>query len=66
MLSVHSFDLAGLVSLQRFLSDISIWQLVATVLAVITIGIAVDYARILLLRAKMVRQHKISSHLPRY
>lgn len=54
MLSDQIFELVGLVGLQKLVTDISLWKVVATIISLGIIGIVVDYARMLLLRAKMV------------
>lgn len=56
MLSDQIFDLVGLVGLQKKLAaDISATQIFTILLALGIVAIAVDYARMLWLRAKMVR-----------
>lgn len=55
MLSDQIFDLVGLLGLQKKLvADISATQILTILLALGIVAIAVDYARMLWLRAKMV------------
>lgn len=60
MLSDQFYDLLGLVSLQRLLQDASTWKAATTLLALVLIGVIVDYARMLWLRSKMVRMRVAS------
>lgn len=57
MLSDQFYDLIGLVGLQKLLRDASLWQLITTTLALVLVGVVIDYARMLWLRAKMVGEH---------
>lgn len=58
MLSDQIFDLVGLVGLQKLVTDISAWKVLTTILTLGIVGIVVDYARMLMLRAKMVRNSR--------
>lgn len=60
MLSDQIFDLVGLVGLQKLATDISAWKILTTILTLGVVGIVLDYARMLLLRAKMVRSSRQS------
>lgn len=54
MLSDHIDELMGLVGLQKLLQDVSLWKVVTGIYILTLLGVAVDYARMLWLRAKMV------------
>jgi len=54
MLSDRLLELGGLAQLQRIAADKSPWAVVATLLLIASVGIIVDYARMLWLRSKMV------------
>lgn len=66
MLSDQFYDVVGLVGLQKLLQDVSPIQVLVTLLAIVVAGIAVDYARMLWLRSKMVRDQsaRISFQMP--
>lgn len=54
LLSGEFEDLVGLVGLQKLLRDVSPWKAVTTTLALVFVGVVIDYARMLWLRSKMV------------
>lgn len=54
MLSDQILDAVGLIGLQKVATDVSIWKILITIFTLGFAGLAVDYARMLLLRAKMV------------
>lgn len=54
MLSDQFYDLVGLVGLQKLIHDASPWNLITTTLTLVLVAVAIDYARMLWLRAKMV------------
>lgn len=54
MLSDQFYEVVGLVGLQNFLRDASLAQFLAATLAIVIIGVVVDYIRMLWLRSKMV------------
>lgn len=56
MLSDQFYDVVGLVSLQRLLQDVSPSEIITMTLALAVVAIAIDYARMLWLRSKMVRE----------
>lgn len=64
MLSDQIFDLVGLVGLQKLFTDISVWNILTAILTLGILGISVDYARMLLLRAKMVRSPSTLNPFP--
>lgn len=53
MLSDRLLELGGLAHLQRIASDKSPWTVLATLLLIASVGVIVDYARMLWLRSKM-------------
>ena len=54
MLSDRLLELGGLAQLQRVAGDKSPWAVLAALLLIASVGTIVDYARMLLLRSKMV------------
>ena len=63
MLSDRLLELGGLTQLQRLAADKSPWAVLATLVLIASVGIIVDYARMLWLRSKMV-SHDIPWSLP--
>ncbi|CAN8101730.1 unnamed protein product [Discula destructiva] len=53
MLSDHSYEAVCLVGLQKLLQNVSSMQISTTILTLAILGVALDYGRMLLLRAKM-------------
>lgn len=63
MLSDRLLELGGLAQLQRIASDKSPWAVLATLFLIASVGVIVDYARMLWLRSKMVslpREHQLT------
>lgn len=54
MLSDRLLELGGLAELQRIASGKSPWAVIATLLLIGSVGVIVDYVRMLWLRSKMV------------
>lgn len=58
MISDRLLELGGLASLQKIANDVSPWAALATLLLIASVGVIVDYARMLWLRSKMVSVHE--------
>lgn len=54
MFSEHIKNLFGISSLQGYLRDVSVGNILALLGGLLVVGITVDYARMLWLRSKMV------------
>jgi hypothetical protein len=60
MLSDRLLELGGLAKLQQIANDTSPWAALGTLLLIASVGVVLDYTRMLWLRSKMVSacQHR--------
>jgi len=61
MLSDRVLELSSLTRLQAVLAGSSVWQVIGAVVAIISLAVLGDYARMLWLRSKMVSNPSVMS-----